>query len=95
MTAAPAELNFDYTDHAGPDGLPDAYERLLLDAIEDDPALFARDDEVLRAWALVDPLIQAWEYGGSTPEVYSRGSWGPDTAGLLGNRKWLVDCAEG
>lgn len=93
MASEPAALNFDYADRTGPDGLPDAYERLLLDAIEDDPALFARDDEVERAWQLVDPLIDAWEGSEEAPKGYGVGSWGPDTAGLTGGRPWLVACA--
>ena len=93
MMAQPATLNFDYSDRSGPDGLPDAYERLLLDALEDDPTLFARDDEVERAWQVVDPLIGASETGEAEPNVYRPGSWGPDTSALLEGRTWLVDCA--
>ena len=50
-----------------------AYERLLGDAIEGDPLLFARQDSVERAWEIVEPLL-----GGATPLLpYWPGSWGP------------------
>ena len=39
---------------------PDAYETLLLDAMVGDPSLFTRDDEVERAWAILEPILKAW-----------------------------------
>src|SRR5438309_7235553 len=42
---------------------PDAYERLLLDALVGDPTLFIRHDEVEQAWRIVDPILTAWEEG--------------------------------
>ena len=40
--------------------IPEAYERLLLDALEGDASLFARADEVEAAWAICDPILAAW-----------------------------------
>jgi glucose-6-phosphate 1-dehydrogenase len=55
------------------------YERLLGDALEGDPALFARDDAVERAWEIVDPVL-----GDATPlHAYAPGSWGPEAAERL------------
>jgi glucose-6-phosphate 1-dehydrogenase len=61
---------------------PEAYERLLLDAMLGDATLFARCDEVEAAWALVTPILEAWENEGE-PESYPAGSWGPDAANRL------------
>jgi glucose-6-phosphate 1-dehydrogenase len=57
----------------------EAYERLIGDAIKGDSALFAREDEVEAAWAVVDPIL-----GATGPvEIYPSGSWGPDVADNL------------
>ena len=77
----PVSMDFRYqTSFTGPS--PGAYERLLLDAMQGDATLFARCDEVEAAWALVDPILRAWEAGGE-PESYPAGSWGPDGADRL------------
>jgi glucose-6-phosphate 1-dehydrogenase len=71
---------------------PDAYETLLLDAMVGDASLFTRDDEVERAWEILDPILRAWESGGGGPvHFYGAGSWGPPAADeLLGrdDRSW-------
>jgi glucose-6-phosphate 1-dehydrogenase len=57
---------------------PDAYETLLLDAMIGDPSLFTRDDEVERAWEILDPMLRAWHEGQGGPlHFYAAGSWGP------------------
>ncbi len=58
--------------------LPDAYQRLLLDALNGDASLFARSDEVELAWGVIDPVIEAWQ-GAQPPRlgVYDPGEWGP------------------
>jgi glucose-6-phosphate 1-dehydrogenase len=63
------------------DGHPaEAYERLLLDVLNDDPVLFMRRDEVEAAWRWVDPLLAAWR-SGATPLVdYPAGTTGPEQA---------------
>jgi glucose-6-phosphate 1-dehydrogenase len=68
---------------------PSAYERLLLDCLLGDTTLFARWDEVERAWEIVDPLLREWSSGGPLAE-YEAGAWGPGEADtLLGQgRKW-------
>jgi glucose-6-phosphate 1-dehydrogenase len=58
--------------------LPDAYQRLLLDAAAGDASLFARSDEVELAWQIIDPILEAWSGPASPPlEQYPVGQWGP------------------
>lgn len=64
-------LSYTYADHY--DKLPEPYEKVLLDAIRSDHALFASSEEVLAAWRIIDPIIRHWENGGQ-PELYERGS---------------------
>ena len=71
---------------------PEAYERLLLDAMLGDSTLFIRRDEVEAAWALVDPMIEGWrgQRAGNLPE-YRAGTWGPAAADALierDGRRW-------
>jgi glucose-6-phosphate 1-dehydrogenase len=88
----PADLRFEYRDTYGETAIPEAYERLLLDAIQGDAALFMRSDEIERAWAIMDPIIAATEQdGGPVPESFPVGSYGPRCADeLLGldGRAW-------
>jgi len=56
---------------------PEAYERLLLDALVGDPTLFIRTDEVSQAWRIVDPVLQAWEEDDVPLAHYEAGTWGP------------------
>jgi glucose-6-phosphate 1-dehydrogenase len=63
---------------------PDAYETLLLDAMIGDASLFTRDDEVERAWAILDPVLEAWSAGEGGPlHFYGAGTWGPPAADEL------------
>ncbi|CAA9580542.1 MAG: Glucose-6-phosphate 1-dehydrogenase [uncultured Thermomicrobiales bacterium] len=63
---------------------PDAYERLLLDAMLGDPTLFTRRDEVEAAWSIVQPVLDAWaEPGAAGPAPYDAGTWGPDVADAM------------
>lgn len=70
---------------------PDAYERLLLDAMVGDPTLFIRSDEVDTAWGIVQPLLDSWEGDGAPLSGYASGSWGPRQANTLierDGRQW-------
>jgi glucose-6-phosphate 1-dehydrogenase len=63
---------------------PDAYETLLLDAMIGDDSLFTRGDEVERAWAIIDPILEAWHAGRGGPiHYYGAGTWGPPAADEL------------
>jgi glucose-6-phosphate 1-dehydrogenase len=91
MRAEPVDMDFHFDDHFGEQALPEAYERLLLDAIQGDASLFARSDEIELAWRLADPLTAAKE-----PMFYAPGSWGPCEADELladDGRRWLEGCA--
>lgn len=80
------DMHFHYRDSFGGD-LPDAYERLLLDALKGDASLFARSDSIEICWKLVDPVISGWERKDAPPlHSYPRGSWGPPAADNLVTR---------
>ncbi|MBE0671981.1 MAG: glucose-6-phosphate dehydrogenase [Anaerolineales bacterium] len=87
------DMEFHYSDSFGKTAIPEAYERLLLDAIQGDASLFTRADEVETAWSLIDPILQTWETHQTPPlAVYRPGSWGPTEAyDLLARdgRRWL------
>src|SRR6266508_3143358 len=77
----PVKMDFHYGTSFGK-ASPEAYERLLLDAMSGDATLFARRDEVEEAWAFIDPIEEAWHAKKDAPELffYPSGSWGPDAA---------------
>jgi len=63
-----------------------AYERLLLDLLQDNPTLFVRRDEAEAAWAWIDGISQGWRELAMTPKPYSAGTWGPSAAVALTER---------
>jgi glucose-6-phosphate 1-dehydrogenase len=75
-----AKMDFSYDEiHSG--SRHSAYETLLLDAMVGDQTLFARSDAVEAAWAIVDPVIEAWENRPAERiPIYAAGSWGPREA---------------
>ena len=77
----PVKMDFHYGTSFGK-ASPEAYERLLLDAMSGDATLFARRDEVEEAWAFIDPIEEAWHAKKDAPELYfyPAGSWGPEAA---------------
>jgi glucose-6-phosphate 1-dehydrogenase len=80
----PVKMDFHYGTSFGK-ASPEAYERLLLDAMSGDATLFARRDEVEGAWKFIDPIEAAWHASGSQPPLceYPAGSWGPKEADEL------------
>jgi len=75
------DMEFHYRSSFEEERLPDAYERLLLDTLQGDAALFTRSDEIEMAWRLVDPVVEGWQSSNAPPLVtYSVGSWGPAEA---------------
>jgi glucose-6-phosphate 1-dehydrogenase len=92
----PVEMEFHYRSSFPDVSLPDAYERLLLDALNGDASLFARSDEIERAWALIDPVIAEAQRGtGGTIPTYPRGSWGPEASMAMlarDGRAWRTAC---
>ena len=90
------DMEFHYEDEFGKAALPEAYERLLFDALNGDASLFARSDGIELSWKLVDPVIQGTDLPGAPAlAFYEPGSWGPDEADLLLAREghtWRVNC---
>jgi glucose-6-phosphate 1-dehydrogenase len=79
MVGTPLELAIVEQPEQGQDGRMEAYERLLGDAIAGDATLFARQDVVEAAWAIVDPIL----HGPSPMFEYDAGTWGPREADVL------------
>ncbi|MBK9711070.1 MAG: glucose-6-phosphate dehydrogenase [Kouleothrix sp.] len=84
----PVSMDFRYNASFGVES-PEAYERLLLDAMLGDSTLFTRSDEVEASWSLITPIHQGWEM--SPPPTfpnYEAGSWGPKEADRLLGAEW-------
>ncbi|HUJ34543.1 MAG TPA: glucose-6-phosphate dehydrogenase [Solirubrobacteraceae bacterium] len=70
---------------------PEAYERLILDAMRGDATLFTRGDEIEALWGIIDPILTAWHEDTMSPvPIYPAGSAGPSEADALleGDRRW-------
>ena len=86
-------MDFRYADSFGGCSIPEAYERLLYDALNGDASLFTRSDGIEKGWQFIDPIIRGWE-SKKTPQLatYRKGTWGPkeaDTFLVRDGRKWL------
>ncbi|MFQ5701102.1 MAG: glucose-6-phosphate dehydrogenase [Acidobacteriota bacterium] len=82
----PVVMDFRYGTSFGVDP-PEAYERLLLDAIAGDSTLFTRRDEVEAAWRFMTPILERWQAEDAPPvHLYEAGSWGPTAASALIDR---------
>lgn len=91
------DMEFHYSGSFGKGSIPEAYERLLLDALNGDPSLFTRADTIEHAWGFTDSIIGSWDEDGA-PELasYEIGTWGPQEADdMLGmeGRHWALGCA--
>ncbi len=79
----PVKMNFRYSTTFG-SNTPEAYERLVLDAMIGDGTLFIRGDEAETSWKLYTPVLEAWANAGrSGMDSYPAGSWGPANADFL------------
>ena len=91
------DMEFHYRTSFEEQRLPDAYERLLLDVLQGDAALFTRSDEIEMAWRLFDPIVEGWESPEAQPLLsYPVGTWGPPEADLLlagDEHHWLQGCS--
>jgi glucose-6-phosphate 1-dehydrogenase len=83
------QLSFSYS-RSFAERAPEAYERVLFDALLGDPTLFIREDEVEQAWRIVQPLIDAFREGRVPLSFYPAGTWGPSEADhlLAGDDTW-------
>ncbi|HYD99458.1 MAG TPA: glucose-6-phosphate dehydrogenase [Alphaproteobacteria bacterium] len=89
----PATLNLSFAE-AFKRRFPDAYERLLLDAVRGNPTLFMRRDEVEAAWRWTESIMDAWRRRGERPKPYTAGTWGPSNSIALierDGRTWFDD----
>jgi glucose-6-phosphate 1-dehydrogenase len=76
-------LNLDFLASAELDRIPDAYERLFLDAINADQSLFVGREEIEESWRWCDALIDAWRTREPSLHPYQAGSWGPTKGDLI------------
>lgn len=86
----PVNMDFSYGSAFG-QAVPEAYERLLFDAMKGDATLYTRGDEVEAAWEFVTPVLTAWQLNEAPMTEYPAGSAGPgDARMLLGSpsRRW-------
>jgi glucose-6-phosphate 1-dehydrogenase len=69
---------------------PEAYERLLMDAMRGDATLFTRDDEVAEQWRIIDPILERWTSEDGALPSYAAGSGGPEEANelMLDDHHW-------
>jgi glucose-6-phosphate 1-dehydrogenase len=84
VKTAPLDLSF--AEEFGGVRYPDAYERLLMDVVRGNLALFMRRDEVHAAWDWADELLAAWDRAGGDPYAYAAGTNGPTQSALLLDR---------
>ena len=94
MTIRTVHMDFLYGS-AFREGLPEAYERLVLDAMVGDATLFTRADEVEEQWALVDAVAAAWQRDRPAFPNYAAGTWGPQSADELLHRDGRVTGGRG
>ena len=92
----PVEWTFHFDEAFGDTSLPEAYERLLLDAIQGDASLFARNDEIEWSWRFIDKIVEGWNSPAAPPMThYDSGEWGPPEADELlrkAGREWQYGC---
>ncbi len=92
-------FDFDYAETFQKEP-PEAYERLIADAIVGDQSLFIRGDEAEAAWQVVDPILRGWkklDEEGKKPATYEPGSWGPGESATMMTRdarSWAQDSDE-
>lgn len=91
MDLQKSKLNLSFSEAFNEERIPDAYEKLLLEVMLGNQALFVRRDEIEQAWTWVDSILEAWKATNEAPEPYQAGTWGPvDSIGLLAraDRSW-------
>jgi glucose-6-phosphate 1-dehydrogenase len=107
MRIRSVDMDFQFGEEYGQAALPEAYERLLLDAMTGDASLFARADEIELSWQIVDPIQAGWDQGSAVLaqgwrvdtapplEFYEQGTWGPlgsDRLLTQSGRHWRLGC---
>lgn len=91
MDLQKSKLNLSFSEEFKDERIADAYEKLLLEVMKGNQALFVRRDEVEQAWNWVDGIFRAWNASNEAPEPYQAGTWGPVASIALlarDNRAW-------
>jgi len=92
------KMDYKYRNEFGPNALPEAYERLLLDVINGDASLFTRADQTELSWELIDPILNVWDSSAEPAlSFYDPGSWGPKESDQLlasSGHQWLQVCGK-
>lgn len=92
------DMEFHYQDSFGETSIPEAYERLCLDALQGDATLFTRAGAAELSWKFIDPILAAWKSPDGPPLTsYEPGSWGPEEAHDLlsrDHRWWIRTCGD-
>lgn len=78
MEVRDVNMDFSYSE-AFTEESPEAYERLILDALLDEASLFPTNEEVEQSWRILDPILEYWALHGR-PDDYAAGTWGPESA---------------
>ncbi|GAB3943907.1 glucose-6-phosphate dehydrogenase [Corynebacterium tapiri] len=81
MEVRDVNMDFSYSE-AFTEQSPEAYERLILDALLDEASLFPTNEEVELSWAILDPILDYWANNGA-PDEYAAGSWGPESSDAI------------
>ncbi|MCP4141595.1 MAG: glucose-6-phosphate dehydrogenase [Chloroflexi bacterium] len=91
-------MDFAYEDFFDGASIPEAYERLLLEALDGDASLFTRSDEIEASWKVIDPVINGWaERAQPKLATHKKGEWGPkESTDLLARdgHQWRFGCVE-
>jgi glucose-6-phosphate 1-dehydrogenase len=77
MDLQKSELNLSFSEAFAADRIADAYEKLLLEVMIGNQALFVRRDEIEQAWTWVDSIRAAWDSSNEPTASYQAGTWGP------------------
>ena len=85
MEVRDVNMDFAYAE-AFTEESPEAYERLILDALLDESSLFPTNEEVELSWSILDPILDYWSKHGE-PEDYKAGTWGPTSADKMLRRR--------
>ncbi len=83
------QMDFCYNEHNNA-AHPDAYERVLIDALKGDHTLFATSEEVRACWRITQPILDAWEANKTPLHTYENGSEGPIEASKLAERCGII-----